>query len=132
MSGDAAEAALSCRAAVACQSAQHDVDAVWRPPPEVVPPRNEPVVPSVLFKNARRTYLERVVHQINTTYVTSCFDPCAVMLRRLVESLIIEVFVAKKCADEIKDQDGHFFQLSQLIDKTLAHTDWHVTRGSQQ
>ena len=134
MSGDAAEAALSIALAAVslAKDLQHDVDAVWRPAPEVVPPRNEPVVPSVLFKNARRTHLERVVHQINTTYLTSCFDPCAVMLRRLVESLIIEVFVAKKCADEMKDQDGHFLQLSQLIDKTLAHKDWNVTRGSQQ
>src|SRR5262245_25505703 len=110
MSGDAAEAALSMAlAAVSLAKAlQHDADAVWRPAPEVVPPRNEPVVPSVLFKNARRTYLVRVVHQINTTYMTymtACFDPCAVMLRCLVESLIIEVFVAKGCADEIKDQD---------------------------
>ena len=134
MSGDAAEAALSMAlAAVSLAKAlQDDANSLWRPSPEVTPSRKEAVVPSVLFKNARRPYLEEVVHQINRIYADSCFDACAVMLRRLVESLIIEVFEAKGVAHEIKSTDGNYLRLSKLIDKTLAQTAWHVSRESNK
>src|SRR5258706_4927786 len=58
-------------------------------------------------KRATRHYLMMVVHQINTTYETACFDACAVMLRRLVESLIIEAFEAKGFDHEIKGPDTY-------------------------
>ena len=40
-----------------------------------------------------RSYLERLVHQINGTYQFGFYDACATMCRRLMESLIIEVYV---------------------------------------
>jgi hypothetical protein len=134
MNGDGAEAALShVRAAASLAKAmQDDANALWRPPSEVTRSRKEAVVPSVLFKKANRNYLLMVVHQINTTYETSCFDSCAVMLRRLVESLIIEAFEAKNIDHEIKGQDQYFLPLSQLIDKALAQTSWNLSRETQR
>ena len=40
-----------------------------------------------------RAYLEQLVHQINGTYDSGFYDACAVLCRRLMESLIIEVYV---------------------------------------
>src|SRR5207247_9934689 len=39
-----------------------------------------------------RVYLEKLVHQINGTYEYGFFDGCAVLCRRLVESLVIEIY----------------------------------------
>jgi Domain of unknown function (DUF4145) len=113
------------------QRIQKDVDESWLPPPEVQPSLRNAVVPAVLFKNSRRDYLISVVHQINTTYEHTCYDACAVMVRRLVESLIIEVFEAKQCAQEIKGPDDNFFYLSQLIPKIEAHSDWNLSRNAK-
>jgi hypothetical protein len=54
------------------------------------------------------------------------------MLRRLVESLIIEAFEAKGFDHEIKGPDTYFLPLSQLIDKALAQTRWNLSRNTQQ
>jgi hypothetical protein len=134
MNGDAAEAALSLaqEAMSLAKALQDDANAVWQPPPEVQPSRHEAVVPSVLFQRANRNYLVMVVHQINTTYENACFDACAVMVRRLVESLIIEAFEANGLDALIKGPDTYFLQLGQLIDKTLAQTQWNLNRTSQK
>ncbi len=75
------------------------------------------------FKNTRN-YIEKVIQQINLSYDYQLFDCCAVMLRRLLETLIIEVYENIKRADELKNSDGHFKMFSGLLlhlknDKTL-------------
>ncbi|HEX5440586.1 MAG TPA: hypothetical protein VFW76_06860, partial [Ktedonobacterales bacterium] len=109
---------------------QGTVNEQWLPPAEVQPALKEPVVPSVLFKNARRNYLMRVVHQINTTYQHACYDSCAVMIRRLIESLIIEVFEAKKIDSKIKGPAGEFYMLRDLITATL-NEPWNLARNAK-
>jgi hypothetical protein len=71
------------------------------------------VIPTSLVK--ARAYLERVVYQINAAYDTHLFDCCAVMCRRLVESLIIEVYDRAGRADEIRGSDRQFLQLNGLL-----------------
>lgn len=124
MNSEVAKAALSLAKAM-----QEDVNQQWLPPAEVQPSLKEPVVHVVLFKNARRNYLTRVVHQINSTYQNACYDACAVMIRRLIETLIIEVFEAKKLDSKIKRATGEFFSLRDLI--TAAHNEsWNLSRNA--
>lgn len=111
---------------------QEDVNEQWLPPAEVQPSLKEAVVPEVFFKRANRNYLVMVSRQINRTYENACYDASAVMVRRLIESLIIEVFEAKSLASEIKGNDGNFFYLSQLIDKLDTHTEWGLSRNVKQ
>lgn len=61
-----------------------------------------------------RGYLVRLVHQINGTYDFGFFDGTAVLCRRLMESLLIEVYIHEKRTDDIR-QGGAFFQLERLI-----------------
>lgn len=72
-----------------------------------------------------RKYLEHVVWQINLSYEQLMFDCASVMLRRLIETLIIECFEAKGVAQEIKGGDGEYMMLSGLVascEKTAAFT----------
>ena len=61
------------------------------PPSEGTIPKNQAIIPHSMVKNTRG-YIERVVYQINGSYEKGWFDACAVMMRRLLETLIIEVF----------------------------------------
>jgi hypothetical protein len=63
-----------------------------------------------------RGYLERLAHQINGTYDSGFFDACAVLCRRLMESLVIDVYVHDGRHHEI--QHGGVFV---SLDRLLAH-----------
>lgn len=73
-----------------------------------------------------RGYLERLVLQINGSYQLRFYDACAVLCRRLMESLIIEVYISQARQHEIQ-VDGIFRELYALI----AHIrgDKQVTLG---
>ena len=80
------------------------------------------IIPSE-WVDGTRTYLERLAHQINGCYEYGFYDACAVLCRRLMESLIIEKYISEKRHHEIQN-NGVFFTLDQLInyirvDKTL-------------
>lgn len=51
------------------------------------------------------------------------------MIRRLIETLIIETFEAKGLADKIKNGAGDFLYLRDLIAKTLDEPAWNLTRN---
>ena len=61
-----------------------------------------------------RIYLEKVVNQINSSYELEFFDCCAVMCRRLMESLIIEVYIVAKRQHEIQNNKV-FLPLEKMI-----------------
>lgn len=100
------------------------------PPSDIVAPRQQPVVPHSLFKNTRG-YLEKVAFQINGTYEASCYDACAVMIRRLVEVLIIECFDAHGKAAQVKNSHGDFLYLQDLITALLAEGSWSLGRNTK-
>ena len=85
---------------------QADVNKIAKPPPEGRKPKTNQVIDFNLVKGTRRGYIERTVHQINGTYENGWYDACAVMLRRLIEILIIEVFEHRGTASKIKDNDN--------------------------
>ena len=61
-----------------------------------------------------RTYLEQIVYQINAAYEYGMYDASAVLLRRLMESLIIEIYIHKKIHHDIQS-GGVFYMLDRLI-----------------
>jgi hypothetical protein len=79
-----------------------------------------------------RGYIERIANQANGAYENGWYDACAVMLRRLIETLIIETFEHHKIADKIKNPKGDFLYLRDLIEKTLAEKTWNLTRNTKQ
>lgn len=111
----------------ASRALQGDLDSVGLPPAESMPSRSHSVLDITLVKGTRG-YIEKVAHQVNKTYDDSCYDACAVMVRRLMETLIIEVFVAKGAIDHVKLPNGTLMQLRQLIDQLLVEP-WHLGRG---
>jgi hypothetical protein len=100
------------------------------PPSEVSAPKQQPVVPHSLFRDTRG-YIEKVAFQINGSYDATCYDACAVMVRRLVEVLIIECFEAHGLAAKIKNSHGDFLYLADLIAATLSEPAWNLGRNTK-
>jgi hypothetical protein len=71
------------------------------------------VIPNDWVKGTR-VYLEGMVHQINGTYDNGFYDACATMSRRLMESLIIELYIHGGRASEIQN-NGVFLGLERLV-----------------
>ena len=109
---------------------QADVNEHSRPPPQGNEPKTNQVLDLALFRPIH-TRLIPIVKQINGTYENGWYDACATMLRRLIETLIIEVFVAKQIGEEIK-RDGEFLQLSELIEKACQETRLKLSRNSKK
>src|SRR5207248_6650404 len=103
------------------------------PPSEGTRPANEFILPFSLVRGTRG-YIERVVNQINGCYERGWFDGCAVMMRRLVETLIIESFIKHSIESTIKNPvSGDFLMLKDLITKMLAEPQFqNLTRPTKQ
>ncbi len=99
-----------------------------KPPSDIAPSPDEPIIYLSLVKGTRG-YIEKVSHQINGCYAHAWYDACAVMLRRLLETLIIESFEHHKLQETIKDSNGHYLYLRDLIDRTLAEPSWTLGRN---
>lgn len=101
------------------------------PPSEGTRPANEFILPHAMVRGTRG-YVEKIVYQINGCYEKGWFDACAVMMRRLMETLIIECFEKHQIADKIKNPKGDFLYLSDLIDKAIQETAWNLGRNTKQ
>jgi uncharacterized protein YodC (DUF2158 family) len=113
------------------RSIQAEADEIWKPPASGAPSRSEMVVYGSLVSGTR-VYIETVVQQINGSYECGWYDACGVMIRRLVETLIIEAFEHHKIDSQIKNSAGDFVMLSDLITATLNCKAWNVSRNAKR
>jgi|SRR5581483_2996883 len=74
---------------------------------------------------------KKVLEEANRCFNNNCPNACAAMLRRLVESLIIEAFEAHKIEPKIKDASGEYLELKALIGKAIAEPDLKLSRNTR-
>ena len=86
------------------------------------------VIPPSLVQGTRE-YIQRIVDQINGCHAGGCYDACAVMIRRLIETLIIEAFETRDIQSKIKEADGNYMYLKDLISRALAESAWSLGRN---
>jgi len=101
------------------------------PPSEGTRATTESILPFPLLKGTRG-YIEKVANQVNGCYEKGWFDGCAVMMRRLIETLIIECFETHNIAHKITNSRGDYFYLGELVDAALKETAWHIGRNAKQ
>lgn len=123
---------MSVRNIVATAKAIHaEIASEFGPPEEGLSATTQSVILMSLVRGTRG-YIEKVSNQINGAYENGWYDACAVMLRRLIETLIIETFEHHGIANKIKNSTGDFFYLRDLIDKMLAERTWNLSRNTKQ
>jgi hypothetical protein len=107
------------------------VNSTLKPPSETAAFSSEPVIYISLVKGTRG-YIEKLAHQINGTYANAWYDACAVMIRRLVETLIIEAYEAHSIQDRIHDSNGDYFFLRDLVDRIVSEPTFNLGRNSKK
>jgi hypothetical protein len=98
------------------------------PPSEGTRSDSESMLPFAMVRGTRG-YIEKVTNQVNGCYEKGWFDSCAVMMRRVLETLIIECFEKHGIDAAIKDANGDFLYLRDLITRTLQETTWNLGRN---
>lgn len=104
---------------------------VLLPPEEGLVALGQPVINSSLVRGTRG-YIERITKQINGTYSNGWYDACAVMIRRMLETLIIEAFEAHGLSARIQGPSGDFFYLKDLIPAALSESSWNLSRNTKR
>lgn len=74
-------------------------------------------------------YIQLTAKQMNQCFECCLYDAALVMMRKLIETLIIECFERHGIDKNIKDNNGQFFFLSDLIPKFVASNKWNVSRN---
>lgn len=100
------------------------------PPDEGTLALTHQIVPPAVVRGTRG-YIEKITNQVNGTYERGWYDSCAVMMRRLLETLIIEAFENHKLQSKITNSNGDYYYLSDLISAALAEPSWSLSRNTK-
>ena len=76
-----------------------------------------------------RKYLISLVKQINGTYAYGHYDAAAVLMRRMMETHIISSFEARSLENKVRDSDGSFCMLKDLINQAKNPANLKLSRG---
>jgi hypothetical protein len=90
-------------------------------------------LPDAVWRNTRG-YIEAVCRQLNGCFKSAYYDAAAVMLRRLLETLIVESYEHLHRESEIRDGSGNYFMLKDLVDRACGdkgHTGLNLGRASK-
>lgn len=88
--------------------------------------------PLSILNQTKRGYLVLIGREINGCYDGALFDGCAVMMRRLLEVVIIEAYEGCGIDAKIKNANGDFDQLTELITKALGESTWNLSRNTKK
>jgi len=90
-------------------------------------------LPEAVWGNTRG-YIEAVCRQLNGCFKSGYYDAAAVMLRRLLETLIIESYEHLKREAEIRDGGGQYLMLRDLVERASGekgHAGLNLGRDSK-
>lgn len=63
----------------------------------------------------KKSYLDRLIQQINCCYGNHCYDACAVLMRRLFEVLLVLTYQNKGAEADICNADGSHKMLEAIV-----------------
>ncbi|EMB47282.1 DUF4145 domain-containing protein [Treponema denticola] len=81
-----------------------------------------------IFNNTRG-YLLNMAKEAACCYDMGQYNACLVMLRKLIETLIIELFEKNNIENIIRDNNGDYFQLKTLIELLLVQSNWSISKN---
>ena len=92
---------------------------------------SDAVIPDEVV-NGTRKYLEQLAHQINGCYDYGFYDGCAVLCRRMVESLLVEAFDRKGQLSAIQKPDKTVMMLDGIIGHAKSGKYIRLPRGTSE
>ncbi|HEX3600004.1 MAG TPA: hypothetical protein VHU84_07660 [Lacipirellulaceae bacterium] len=86
-------------------------------------------LPKAVWESAR-PYVQTIAKEVNGCYHFELPNAASVLLRRLLETLLIEGFEHKNIADQIKC-DGNYLMLGDIIKVAVKSTELSLSRGTK-
>ena len=99
--------------------------------PAPPPGEDDAIFPLRLLTTTGRSYLVQIARQMNGSFAQGWYDACAVMMRRLVETSIIEAYEARGIQAKIKNASGDYLQLTELVKHALAQPTFNPSRNTK-
>jgi len=106
---------------------QIEMNKLCLPPSEGSKAETYHILYNSLFNNTRG-YLVKLNDQINGCYEKGWYDGAAILIRRLIEILIIEIYEHNEMLDKIKDNSGNFKGISDLISIIMNEKKWSLEK----
>lgn len=78
------------------------------------------------------SYLLRIAVQANGCYERGWYDASLVMIRRLIESLLIQCFENFNIESKIKNAEGNYFQLGEILSTFISEEKWNLSRNTKR
>jgi hypothetical protein len=92
--------------------------------------RPTPFLPADLIED-RHGVLRKILWEANRCYDAACYNACATMMRRLVESLLIGAFEGRQIAEAIK-VTGDYLEFGALLGKAVAEPALKLSRNTKR
>lgn len=83
--------------------------------------------PQSIFHNTRG-YLIAFAKEASSCYDLGLYNSCLFMLRKITEILIIELYESKGIHSNVKNSNGDYFQLSDLIKSVTNEPLWKLSK----
>lgn len=112
-------------------AARRELDATYSEyvGPVELPP-SDSMVPMALVTGTRG-YVTKVAEQVNKSFDGQLYDCCAVMCRRLIETLIIEVYEKHGRAQDIRE-GGQYIGLSEMVGRLEGDHSMSLSKPAMQ
>ncbi len=92
--------------------------------------QNTGYIPKPVWADTR-FYIERTAEELNGCYQCGFYNGASVLLRRLIETLLIEAYEQLKRGAEIR-QDDNYFMLKDIINRAVAPSGLPLGRDSKK
>ncbi len=75
----------------------------------------------------KRSYLDKLIKQINFTYANNCFDACAVLMRRLFEVLLVLSYQKHGIESAITNNQGNHLMLEGIVKDAVQNKTLNIS-----
>ncbi|MNO80077.1 hypothetical protein D3C76_712690 [compost metagenome] len=80
----------------------------------------------------KRGFLDKLIKQINSSYLNNCYDACAVMMRRVFEIALILAYENKEIQNQIKDGNGDYVMLEKIVANATQNKTLNISRSRKE
>lgn len=84
-----------------------------------------------IFDNTK-PYLVAFSKEASSCYDLGFYNSCLLMLRKIMETLIIELYESKNLEAKIKTSGGDYYQLKALISAVTAEPSWKLSKTTRE
>jgi len=106
------------------------LSSILMPSPPVADQANG-FVPEAVWKGTFG-YIEKIAQQVNGCYEFGYYDGASVLIRKIIENLLIECYEHRKIENRLKDSNGNYPMLKQIIASAVDRNDLPLGRDTRE